>query len=118
MSYQISLPYPPTVNHYYGHSKSGRVYLREAGKQYRKDVATVVAMSKRKRFEGARVAVHAIIYAPDRRRRDLDNTGKALFDSITHAGIWDDDSQIDDLRITRGKVMKGEGMVTVRIEEI
>ena len=45
------------------------------------------------------------------------NIFKALGDSLTHAGVWDDDSQIDDLRITRGEVIRG-GMLDVKIEVI
>lgn len=53
---------------------------------------------------------------PDRRRRDLDNMPKALFDGLTHAGVWTDDSQIDDLRIVRS--WAAGGCVVVRIEAL
>ncbi|SFY16614.1 RusA family crossover junction endodeoxyribonuclease, partial [Azotobacter vinelandii] len=42
---------------------------------------------------------------------------KCLCDSLTHAGLWGDDSQIDDLRIVRGPVVKG-GKITVKVGEI
>ena len=51
---------------------------------------------------------------PDRRRRDLDNILKALLDSIVHAGVIEDDSQIDEIQITRGDVV-ADGAVVVRI---
>jgi crossover junction endodeoxyribonuclease RusA len=52
---------------------------------------------------------------PDNRIRDLDNLLKCVLDAITHANLWNDDSQITDLRIRwRGP---GETM-TVTIEEI
>lgn len=44
---------------------------------------------------------------PDRRRRDLDNILKALFDALTHAGLWLDDSQIDFISISRGRTLAG-----------
>lgn len=37
--------------------------------------------------------------------------------SRTHGGAWQDDSQIDDLRIVRGPVMPG-GTVSIEIQEI
>jgi Holliday junction resolvase RusA-like endonuclease len=43
------------------------------------------------------------VYVPDRRKRDLDNLHKGILDSLTHAGVWGDDSQIDDLRIYRAR---------------
>ena len=52
---------------------------------------------------------------PDKRRRDLDNLLKATLDSLTHAGVWSDDSQIDALSIRRFPI---GGMLKVRIEEI
>ena len=61
------------------------------------------------------VEVH--LYPPDGRRRDLDNHLKILCDTLTHAGVWDDDEQVDDLRIIRMPVEK-PGKAIVRIEEI
>lgn len=69
------------------------------------------------RFEDSRVSVHITTHAPDRRRRDLDNINKALLDCLTHAGVYTDDSQIDDLHLVRGHIEK-PGFVVVRIEAI
>jgi crossover junction endodeoxyribonuclease RusA len=60
------------------------------------------------------LGVHVHVGPPDRRRRDLDNTQKALLDSLQHAGVYRDDSQINDLRITRYAPAKG-GIVIVQI---
>jgi crossover junction endodeoxyribonuclease RusA len=38
--------------------------------------------------------VEILLFPPDARRRDIDNYNKALFDALTHAGIWEDDSQV------------------------
>jgi crossover junction endodeoxyribonuclease RusA len=47
----------------------------------------------------------------------LDNVPKAVFDALTHAGVWQDDSQIDDMRVTRCNVFKG-GAVRVSVQEV
>jgi len=47
------------------------------------------------------------LFPPDRRKRDVDNILKALLDALTHAGVYEDDSFIDDLRVVRGAVIKG-----------
>ena len=59
-----------------------------------------------------RISVRVDAAPPDRRVRDLDNISKALLDALTHAGVWRDDSQIDDLRIVRCDPERG-GCVVV-----
>ena len=53
------------------------------------------------------------LFPPDRRKRDLDNVLKALLDALQHAGCYDDDSQLDDIRIVRCEVRKGGSCVVV-----
>ena len=54
---------------------------------------------------------------PDKRRRDLDNITKALLDALSHANMFEDDEQIDDLHLIRMGVEK-PGRVEVTVEEI
>ena len=51
------------------------------------------------------------LHPPDHRRRDLDNSMKGLLDALEHAGVYADDSQIDELKIVRGDVMPGGACV-------
>lgn len=113
---ELSLPYPPTGNHAVKHTRNGHYATKEA-KAYRALVA-VLCRSKRpkKPFPGP-LSVLVIISPPDRRRRDMDNAWKTLSDSLTHAGIWEDDSQIADLRLVRIPPVPG-GSVAVRVEMV
>ena len=117
----MKLPYPPTVNTYWRHrvvrigSKHlPKIYVTKKGKQYQREVQAVlfgvVPLTGR-----LRVTITA--HPPDRRRRDLDNILKCLLDSMTGAGVWEDDSQVDELSVTRGEIVKG-GEVEVEIETI
>jgi len=47
---------------------------------------------------------------------DLDNYNKGLLDAITHAGVWDDDDQVLDLRVvSRGSTQRGAAIVSIRL---
>jgi crossover junction endodeoxyribonuclease RusA len=112
----LTLPWPPTVNTYW-RAVSGRVLISAKGRAYREAVVWQKAREKwAAAAPGARLAVDIEAFMPDKRRRDLDNLPKAVLDSLTHAGVWEDDSQIDDLRVRRADDIAG--MLRVRIREI
>lgn len=115
----LVLPYPPSVNHYY-RNVSGRTLISAAGRAYRVRVAVEMSLQRPKPIRGpmrGRLRLEIEISPPDRRRRDLDNTIKAVQDSCQHAGLYLDDSQIDDIRIWRVTPKPG-GQVRVRCTEI
>ena len=116
---EIDLPYPPSANSYYRHptkgALAGRHLISAEGRKYRLKIMEMVRPLNT--HMPGRLAVTLTCHMPDRRRRDLGNVEKALCDALTHAGLWYDDSQIDDLRIIRAPVVAG-GRVTVRVEQI
>lgn len=113
----LTLPFPPTINHCYGQRKFGGKYLKPAGVLFKQMVADLVADEGAKTLTG-RVSLFAVAYMPDKRKRDLDNLLKLLQDALTSAGVYEDDSQIDDLHISRHyEVVKG-GQVKVIVREI
>lgn len=62
-----------------------------------------------------RLRVELSVTPPDNRRRDLDNLLKAVLDGLGFAGVYDDDSQIDELLVIRRPVRKGEGGLDVSV---
>jgi len=102
---QLLLPWPPSVNHYWGQRGKAR-YIGKKGKEFRLAVAEACALQGVSALEG-RLAVHVSLWPPDKRRRDIDNPIKALLDACEHAGCFIDDSQIDELRIVRHEVVRG-----------
>jgi crossover junction endodeoxyribonuclease RusA len=108
---ELFLPYPPSANSYWRHV-GRKVLISEQGRAYRTAVQATCLEQLRLApvpLRG-RVSVEVTAYPPDKRRRDLDNLQKALFDSLTHAGLWLDDSQIDRILIQRGNVETGGGL--------
>jgi len=110
---EFDLPWPPSVNNYYRHV-GPRVLISRAGRKYRTMV--VSRLGGLKTLSGA-VSLSLECYPPDRRRRDLDNLLKCLQDSITAAGVLDDDSQIRRLQMEMLEPIEG-GLVHVRLEAI
>ena len=113
---RITLPWPPSVNRYW-RNVDGRTLISREGRAYRTAVLSAVLEQGAARHYAGRLRVRIVAHPPDKRRRDLDNLQKALLDGLEYAGVFDDDGQIDDLRIVRGERVRG-GRVVVEVEEV
>jgi crossover junction endodeoxyribonuclease RusA len=113
----ITLPWPPSINHYWRHVGPRTLISRE-GRAFRANVCALLAggCGPRKPPAGGRIALAMDAFPPDRRRRDLDNLQKSTLDALQHAGLYEDDSQIDLLVTQRRDVVPG-GRLTVRLNE-
>ena len=110
----LSLPYPPSINHYYVRCRN-HVAIGKAGREYRAAVAQSYSAIEGKPLT-CRLKIEVSVFPPDKRRRDIDNVLKALLDAMQHAGVYADDAQIVDLHITKKPPRKG-GYVWITIEE-
>lgn len=113
----VRLPWPPTVNTYYGNAKNGRKYLTKRGRSYKVDAVALLEEQGAPKGVEYRLTVLIDAYPPDRRKRDIDNILKPLLDCMTDYGLWVDDEQIDDLRVRRQEPEK-PGYVRVMVGEI
>ncbi len=118
---EISLPWPPSTNQMWRTvtiQGKQRTLLSKKGREFRATVGKLCVASgiAGKNISG-RLKVELLTRQSDRRKRDLDNLLKATFDSLTHAGVWGDDSQIDDLHIKRGEIVKS-GHINIAITEV
>ncbi|MDC9599024.1 RusA family crossover junction endodeoxyribonuclease [Xenorhabdus anantnagensis] len=115
-TYNLKLPWPPSNNTYWRHVGKNH-YISPKGAAYRKTIIKLIKQQNLDINTTARIKISITANPPDRRQRDLDNLPKAVFDSLTHAEFWVDDSQIDDMRIKRGERMAG-GCLDVQIWEL
>ena len=110
---ELLLPWPPSINHYY-RNVGGRTLISRKGREYRGTVGALVAGANLPPFAPeARLVAIIDVFPPDRRRRDLDNIQKPVLDALEHAGVYEDDSQIDILVTRRGGVVPGGGLRVV-----
>jgi crossover junction endodeoxyribonuclease RusA len=85
----IHLPYPPSINRLY-RSVNGRSILSKVGRDYYRDVVPL-AEATGINIRGPYVlAITA--YRPDKRKRDIGNLEKIVSDTLTKAGVVEDDS--------------------------
>jgi crossover junction endodeoxyribonuclease RusA len=110
----LTLPYPPSNNRYYRNWK-GRMVLSGEGLAYR------MAVLERRPKTGwpmlGRLRMQIEVFPNRGVGQDLDNIPKAICDSLQKAGIFYNDSQIDDLRIIR-KPKQSRPSVVVTMEEL
>jgi len=111
----LTLPWPPSTNTYW-RTFQGRMIISAKGREYRKAVADQVLIQRGAKNLAGKLVVEIEAWRPDNRRRDLDNLLKAALDGCTHAGVWEDDSNIVDLRIYWAEHIGG--MIKVRVREL
>ncbi|KIU35542.1 RusA family crossover junction endodeoxyribonuclease [Atlantibacter hermannii] len=117
---KLTLPFPPSVNTYWRAPNrgplAGRHLISAAGRKYQSDACAAIIEQLRRlpKPSTTPAAVAIILFPPDLRRRDLDNYNKALFDALTHAGVWEDDSQVKRMLVEWGPVVpKGKVEITI-----
>lgn len=113
--FELILPWPPSINHYWA-AVGGKFVLRREGRAYRKRVAELLTQQPKPRDIGHYVNVAIGAYPPDERTRDLDNLPKAIFDALTHCGVWRDDSLVERYSVTRLSEWNTSGFVVVSVE--
>lgn len=126
--FKATLPMPPSVNHYWSKSvgrAKGKSYvhvrLSDRATKFRNDVVAQVADIAQRhgsiRTHNGRIRAVVTLHGATKRSFDVDNYGKGLFDALTYCKVYKDDSQIDQLEIKRGEVIKG-GRVDVELYEL
>lgn len=132
MIYELTLPWPPSVNHY---KKVGRIVKTKTGKLYqqRKNTChtdkfyfdTYILHKQSMPQEWLKFAnsdtisfdLGVYLYPPNSSRYDIDNNLKVLLDGLVRAKVIKDDSQICRLYVEKCNIIE-HGKVIVRIQGI
>ena len=112
---KFELPWPPSVNRYYRHV-GPRVLLSSEGRNYRMMCVSRLGGTCPKL--SGRLMLSGDFYPPDARRRDLDNLLKCTLDSLVHAGLLEDDSQIKHIDIRMRDPVPPDGLVYLELKEL
>lgn len=95
---QLTLPWPPSVNHYYLRLSNGRLILSPEGRAFRDEAKYRANQAVDYIFHMA-VGMQVDLYRPTK-HGDIDNPLKACLDSLI--GIaYDDDKQVTELHVYR-----------------
>lgn len=111
--------WPPSVNNITA-IVHGRKIKTKRGRDFERYICGEIAAARRQltipKFTGP-VAVVIKTHPATRRKYDLDNLPKGIQDSLTAAGIWDDDEQICLLTLKKCKKRPG-GAFRIIIREL
>lgn len=110
----FDLPWPPSINHYWRHTKNGH-YISNEGKAYRELVFYSCLNYQGRLPDNARLSINIEAFPPDRRKRDLDNVLKSLLDALQYAGVYQDDCQIDRLYIERKTALSNKVIIMLNV---
>lgn len=112
---KLTLPYPPSINHYWRSRWTGKFishYISGEGKKFRGHV--IRSLSDWDMMLGP-LSLRLFAYPPDRRARDIDNLLKAPLDALQHAGVCEDDSQVEELYLRKMREPAPPGRLEVTV---
>jgi len=121
MTYEFTMPWPPTLNHYHQPIKMGkcvRIIKGAKAREYAKNMEYYlkeIGIYDERIPEGVKLYMHLTLNPPTLARYDVDNRTKGIMDALSNANFYADDNQVHKLTIVKGEKVKG-GNVLVKIE--
>ena len=108
----MNLPYPPSINNYWIASGNRR-FVSKRGRDFKQAVAEYCNEWNVPKFGNKPMWVDIILRPATKRLMDVDNCIKPILDALQDAGVFDNDVQVQWVRIERGLPKKGGGCVVM-----
>ncbi|MDR0418334.1 MAG: RusA family crossover junction endodeoxyribonuclease [Puniceicoccales bacterium] len=112
---EITLPWPPSLNHYYRHV-GPKVLISKEGWQYRRKVAKQLGNDENLTMYECPIELSMELYPPDNRKRDVDNSLKSCLDALMYGKLYADDSLIRKLVVEKKPSSPPQGTVVVSVK--
>jgi Holliday junction resolvase RusA-like endonuclease len=112
---EITLPWPPSLNHYYRHV-GPKVLISKEGRQYQRKVTKQLGNYENLTMYECPIELSMELYPPDNRKRDVDNSLKSCLDALMYGKLYADDSLIRKLVVEKKPAMLPQRMVVVSVK--
>lgn len=99
----LTLKMPPSTNQLWKRTKKG-IRISDKAREYHIHVQEMLDNFNIDPKINVPVSVHVITHFADKRKHDIDNIVKVLFDSLTLAEFWEDDELVDRFTVQRGEL--------------
>lgn len=114
----INIPFPPATGNHSNGLNGKRFFTKKPILMYRLRIKSCLVAA---RFAASDMFVNPVkvivrIYPPDRRRRDSGNIIKVVYDALTRAGFWADDSLVKEEHIYWGEPFNG-GYINLEVTD-
>lgn len=117
MEFDFRIPWPPSLNTYYVCIRNRKV-LSKKGRLYAEAVKEIVESACINYGISEEVVVTIGLAPPRNGKWDGDNYTKAIFDALTKAGVWEDDSLVKSYTVNKlDKYAMGEVYLTIELYE-
>ena len=94
---------PPSTSSIYKYRNAGKFimgYMSAEGKQKKEEIRYELMQQYKNKCSQDDFNIEIKYFFPDKRRRDIDNFLKLIFDAATGL-IWEDDSQIQSMMLSK-----------------
>ncbi|MBQ3333632.1 MAG: RusA family crossover junction endodeoxyribonuclease [Thermoguttaceae bacterium] len=113
---EVTIPWPISTNAIW--RRAGfHIHKSKRYKVFIRAVADALAAQVRYKTLTGKIEVWVALYPPNRKKYDCDNYVKSILDAFTLCGVWEDDSQVYLLHVTKNEIIKG-GCAVVTVEEV